>query len=157
MTFEQCIECVLDIEQGYVFDSNDPGGETNWGISKRQYPNVDIKNLTKAEAINLYFQDYWTPLKCAQLPSRLRLCAFDASIHHGVERAIKMLQGAVGTKQDGILGPKTLEAARVADEVSSLSNFLLMRHGFVTGLPQWGTYSKGWSKRLMLMALWASK
>ena len=31
-------------------DPSDPGGETNWGISKREYPDLDIKNLTRDEA-----------------------------------------------------------------------------------------------------------
>ena len=41
--FSLAIPIVLENEGGYVDDPNDPGGETNFGISKRSYPNVDIK------------------------------------------------------------------------------------------------------------------
>ena len=42
-TFNEIIEVVLKHEGGYVNDPNDLGGETNFGITKRFYPNVDIK------------------------------------------------------------------------------------------------------------------
>lgn len=157
MTFEACIECVLEIEKGYVFDSNDPGGETNWGISKRQYPHLDIKNLTRAEAINIYFQDYWTPLKPLEVPPRLRLALLDAAVHHGVKQAIKLFQGAVGVQQDGVIGPQTLTAAKAKIESNALSNMLQLRLAFMGKLPHWGNYSKGWSKRLLLIAIWSFK
>ena len=41
-TFEQCIDHVLKHEGGYVDDPKDLGGETNFGISKRAYPELDI-------------------------------------------------------------------------------------------------------------------
>ena len=50
MTFEEIIDNVLESEGGYVNDKDDPGGETNMGISKRAYPDLDIKNLTREEA-----------------------------------------------------------------------------------------------------------
>ena len=56
-TFDHCIELVLGHEGGYVDDPNDAGGETNWGISKRAYKDVDIKNLTKEEAKAIYKKD----------------------------------------------------------------------------------------------------
>ena len=46
-TFDEIIDVVLHHEGGYVNDPKDPGGETNYGISKRAYPDVDIKNLTE--------------------------------------------------------------------------------------------------------------
>ena len=47
-TFEQIIDGVLEHEGGYVNDPYDKGGETKFGIAKRWYPDVDIKNLTKS-------------------------------------------------------------------------------------------------------------
>ena len=46
-TFNKIIEVVIKHEGGYVNDPNDLGGETKYGITKRFYPDVDIKNLTK--------------------------------------------------------------------------------------------------------------
>ncbi|KKK60142.1 hypothetical protein LCGC14_3027340, partial [marine sediment metagenome] len=50
-SFEKAIPIVLKHEGGYVHDKLDPGGETNFGISKRAYPMVDIKNLTQEQAV----------------------------------------------------------------------------------------------------------
>ena len=57
--FSEVIEDTLSHEGGYVFDPDDLGGETNWGISKRQYPDLDIKSLTREDAIDIYYKDYW--------------------------------------------------------------------------------------------------
>ena len=57
--FEDIIEITLHHEGGYVNDPDDLGGETNFGIAKRFYPDVDIKNLTKDEASDIYRRDYW--------------------------------------------------------------------------------------------------
>ena len=54
ITFDEIIEVVLHHEGGYVNDPKDPGGETNFGISKRAYPDVDMKTLTKEGAKDIY-------------------------------------------------------------------------------------------------------
>src|SRR6266700_2325053 len=53
------VKVVLVDEGGYSNDPDDPGGETNYGIDKRSHPDVDIKNLTEAQAIDIYYTDYW--------------------------------------------------------------------------------------------------
>ena len=50
ISFDEIIDITLHHEGGYVHDPKDLGGETNYGIAKRFYPEVDIKNLTKDEA-----------------------------------------------------------------------------------------------------------
>ena len=57
--FEPAIRNLLKREGGYVFDPVDPGGETNFGISKRSYPNINIKDLTQEQARAIYFRDFW--------------------------------------------------------------------------------------------------
>lgn len=52
---------LLVVEGGYVNDPNDPGGETKYGISKRSYPRVDIKNLTEDDARKIFIEDYFNP------------------------------------------------------------------------------------------------
>lgn len=157
MTFEAAVKCILSLEGGYSFDSNDPGGETNHGISKRAYPNLDIKNLTKPEATQIYYQDYWEPLKPSLVPPRLRLCLFDCAVNQGLDRAIKIFQGAVGVTQDGVIGPVTLAAARSHGELEALSSMLQLRLAHYIKLPHWGNYSKGWAKRLLLISVWSFK
>ena len=76
-TFDEIIEKVLEHEGGYVNDPDDAGGETNYGIAKRWYPNVDIKNLTKEQAKKIYHTDYWRRGKCDEVPPQLRHIYFD--------------------------------------------------------------------------------
>jgi lysozyme family protein len=57
--FKLAVENVLLHEGGYVNNPADPGGESNFGISKHSYPTLDIKNLTREDAINIYYANYW--------------------------------------------------------------------------------------------------
>ena len=57
--FDDIIDKVLGHEGGYSNDSKDLGGETNWGITKRFYPQLDIKNLTKEEPKEIYYNHYY--------------------------------------------------------------------------------------------------
>lgn len=153
MKFERAVDIILSHEGGYVFNSQDPGGETNFGISKRQYPNVDIKHLSRAEAVEIYRKDYWEPIRPLLLPWRLRLCVFDCAVNQGITRAIKLLQGAVGAVQDGVLGPDTFRAIELHGEFEALENLLLLRLQHYQKLPHWDTFGRGWSKRLLSIAI----
>lgn len=74
-------------------DPHDPGGETNFGISKRSYPNLDIRNLTADDAVRIYRQDYWLPAGCDKLPAPLALLVFDTAVNMGLGAAAKLLAG----------------------------------------------------------------
>jgi lysozyme family protein len=87
LTFEDCVNHVLRWEGGYSNDPNDPGGETNFGISKRAYPNLDIKHLTRDQAKQIYFTDYWQAVGADKMPDGLNLLAFDTAVNCGPKRA----------------------------------------------------------------------
>lgn len=112
MKFEQAIEHVLTKEGGYVFNPNDSGGETKFGISKRSYPKLDIKNLTRDQAKEIYRTDFWNRIKADQLPEQLRLHVFDFAVNAGVSKAILSLQQVAGVKTDGIIGNLTVAASK---------------------------------------------
>jgi hypothetical protein len=84
--FPYSMKFVFKWEGGYVNDPDDPGGETKYGISKRAYPDIDIKNLTKAQAKSIYHQDYWIPAGCDKLPWPLCLVVFDTAVNMGLKR-----------------------------------------------------------------------
>ena len=115
-TFNEIIEVVLEHEGGYVHDPNDLGGETTFVIAKRFYKDVDIKNLTREEAKNIYHQDYWKPAKCDEVPPKLRHIYFDMCVNFGRGGAVKVLQQAANARNknkidvDGGIGPATLKA-----------------------------------------------
>lgn len=89
--FERAVTFVLAWEGGYINNPVDPGGETNWGISKRSYPNVDIRNLTVAQATEIYRTDYWLRAGCDALTWPLSLMHFDTAVNCGVGKANQFL------------------------------------------------------------------
>ena len=90
--FAVAVGFVLAHEGGYINDPADPGGETKYGISKRAYPRVDIKNLTKAQARDIYYRDYWKRVDGDNLPAGLDLAVFDTAVNCGVSVARSFLQ-----------------------------------------------------------------
>lgn len=118
--FGPAITFVLANEGGYTAGAaGDPGGETNFGISKRAYPDLDIKNLARADAVEIYQRDFW---RFSGLTSqRMATKIFDEYVnskHH----AIRVAQMALGTLQvgpivaDGNYGPQTEAALNAVDE-----------------------------------------
>jgi lysozyme family protein len=77
------IDLVLRHEGGLVNDPQDPGGLTNFGISKKSYPDLDISNLTRAQAGSIYQRDFWTPTMAAQTDQRLANCMLDCRVNQG--------------------------------------------------------------------------
>jgi len=92
--FRKSLQFTLKWEGGYVFDKDDPGGETKWGISKRAYPQEDIKNLSPERAASLYWRDYWVASGASNLPLPLAIAVFDTAVNCGVGRAKSFLQEA---------------------------------------------------------------
>ncbi|MBI5885317.1 MAG: hypothetical protein HZB85_01890 [Deltaproteobacteria bacterium] len=88
--FERSIAFILRHEGGYVNDPRDPGGETNFGISKRAYPYLDIKGLTVEDAKIIYKKDYWDKAGCGALEWPLCLVHFDACVNLGIARATEI-------------------------------------------------------------------
>lgn len=77
------INFVLKAEGGYVNDPHDPGGETNFGISKRSYPHLNIKALTVDDAKTIYHRDFWLPNGCENLAAGMDLLVFDTAVNMG--------------------------------------------------------------------------
>jgi len=146
------VEIVLGHEGGYVWDPDDPGGETNLGISKRQYPEVDIKYLSPKHAKFLYKRDYWNAAKIDALPCRLRLVVFDCSVNQGVRTAIKLIQKAARVTADGSIGPISLEAIHAIHPTTLKRDFLTLRVMRYTKTRGFDKFGKGWIKRVFDVA-----
>lgn len=146
--FDDAIEFVLQHEGGYSNDPADPGGETNFGISKAAHPDVDLKALTRAAAIEIYRTDYWERCNADQLPGRVALVVFDGAVNQGVGWAKRTLQREAGVEADGIIGPETLAAVR-AKRQEILARALLIRRALhYTETMGWQQFGKGWLTRL---------
>ncbi len=126
--WETAISFVLEQEGGYTLDPNDPGGETNFGISKKAYPTLDIKALTIDQAKEIYRRDYWNPCRCDNLPFSFAIATFDMAVNQGTGSAIKTLQETFGVTADGIIGPVTMEAiSRNGNDPRKFKLFLARR------------------------------
>ena len=145
--FDRAIERVLSHEGGYVHDPRDPGGETQWGISKRSYPHVDIKALTREAAKEIYRRDFWAPV-AAGVHDSVRYQLLDAAVNHGMGNAVRMLQRAVGVADDGHWGPLSAAAYERTGEADALKLFLAERLEFFTRLSTFDAFGRGWSRRV---------
>lgn len=148
MNFDTAFDRLIGHEGGYVNDPRDPGGETKWGISKRAYPNVDIKALTREDARKIYFRDFWQRLSANILPDGVAFQLFDFAVNSGIETAVRYLQRAVGAADDGHWGPisqATLEAMEESDVVMRLN---AERLDFMTRLKNWPDAGRGWARRI---------
>lgn len=92
MSFISLWEWGNRVDGGYTNDPTDPGGETKYGMSKRAHPNVDIKNLKKADALDMYKRDYWDRCGCDNLDYPLCLAVMDAAVNVGTGRALGWLK-----------------------------------------------------------------
>lgn len=96
-SFESAMIHVFEHEgEIYENDPDDPGGETKYGICKRYHPDVDIFNLTKEQAKEIYLNTYWIPNGCDKLPFPLDVIFFDCCINPGPSAAKIMLYKAKG-------------------------------------------------------------
>jgi len=152
--FNIAIKKTLVNEGGYVNDPNDAGGETKYGISKRAYPSVDIKNLTTDEAKAIYKRDYWDKIKGDEIQSqKIAFELFDTAVNMGVRTASKLAQIILSVYPDGIIGSKTLEALNIIDKEKFLVKFKLSKIARYTYLcrkyPSNKKYLYGWIKRTL--------
>jgi lysozyme family protein len=147
MDFDTAIGRVLSHEGGYVFNSKDPGGETKYGISKRSYPDVDIKSLTWESACALYRRDFWDPCVSLVSDSALVFQMLDAAINHGMKRATKFLQAALGVAADGVFGRDSHRALATADIKDVHLLYLAERFEFWCDLETFSEFGRGWTRR----------
>lgn len=155
--FEHAIQQVLADEGGYVNHKNDKGGETNFGISKRSYPNVDIKGLTEEGAKVIYHRDFWARGPYDQMThAGLAEKVFNTAVNAGNSRAFKLLQqaaNAMGAKLsvDGVIGAKSLAAINALDGNCMLKEYRLAQANFYKAIVERDesqrVFLKGWLVR----------
>ena len=154
MSFDRAFGLVVGVEGGYVNDPNDPGGETIYGITKRDHPEVWITgHPTLAVAKEIYQHSYWAPAHCGDLDWPLSMLVFDSAVNQGVGTAVKLLQKTLGTVQDGILGQNTLRAIKGRDQAELCALYLADRAIRYTGTRNFDHFGRGWMKRLFKLAM----
>ena len=149
--FDRAFVELLGYEGGYSNHPDDPGGETNWGVTiavARANGYVgDMKDMDQTVAKAIYAKLYWLPAFDA-LPYPVAFQIFDAAVNSGVGQAVRWLQRAVGVADDGKLGPLTLAAISAAPVAAVVLLFNAERLTFMTNLSTWPSFGKGWARRI---------
>ena len=84
---------------------------SKYGISAMSYPDQDIINLTKEQAMEIYYYDFYSPFKDEfSIPQCVMFQFLDSVIEHGIHHSVVFLQNALKVKPDGILGSVTIGA-----------------------------------------------
>lgn len=138
---DEVIKFVIKMnEGGYVNDAKDPGGETNFGISKRSYPNLNIKNLTIDKAIEIYKEDYFKPILTLGLTNPNFLYqVLDMAINAGPKTALKLYKGGTFVFKSGNL---SVPAAK------TIEDYKRNRLSYYKKLAGWKDYATSWTNRV---------
>jgi lysozyme family protein len=152
MNFDQAFHQLLGHEGGFVDHPADPGGATCWGVTERvarAYGYTGpMRSLPIDVAKAIYKRDYWDAVRADEVPTAVRYSLFDGAVNSGVRQSIKWLQRALGVADDGALGPQTLAAVKAADGTELKTKMLGARLQFMTDLPTWPAFGKGWARRI---------
>ena len=166
------LQLVLAHEGGYVNHPKDPGGATNKGVTQAVYDAYrtnkgqtprSVRSITSAEVAEIYDKQYWDAVKGDALPAGLDYCVFDYAVNSGSGRAIKDLQRTINDNAnlygvsgrlavDGVLGQGTIAASTLAadvDELGLIAAYCGRRMRFLRSLRTWGTFGKGWKRRVV--------
>lgn len=114
--FSKAVDMTLNFEGGYTVDH---AGNTNFGITQTTldnfnkengYPKSSVMDMTKDDARFLYRKKFFEEPKFDALPEKTAIAMFDYGVNASPNTATKKLQSIVGAKEDGILGPKTINS-----------------------------------------------
>lgn len=167
--FLRCADIILR-EEGGLSDRplhEDPGKRTNLGITEgtlRRYHDVfdvvdpympdTVDELTAGDALRIYWKLYWQPAQCEHLPDWLALLVFDGVVMTNPAKIAKLLQKAVGSAQDGKIGPRTIDAANVSNPWKVIPLFQGGRLFYYAGLANMQS-NPGWFARGIRLAMTA--
>ena len=156
MAFDDALEAIFHWEGGFSDHPEDPGGDTNFGITiatlrdwraPEPVTKEDVRTLTRAEAAEIYRANYWDDCRCGELPAGTALALFDSAVNQGPVRARRFLQTAARVEADGIFGPITMAAVAAADQAALLDEFMARRAVHYASLT--ATFHLGWYRRVM--------
>lgn len=146
--FDRAVELLLRHEGGYVNHPRDPGKETKYGISKAAFPHVDVKNLTLAQAKEIYRTEYWDRFRCGELAWPLAYVLFDCVVQSSPSNPVRWLQRVIGETPDGVFGPKTLAAAKACKRPALCAlGIITERAEYRTTLKTYDVFGRGWRAR----------
>jgi|ERR1043166_4002385 hypothetical protein len=128
--FQRCIDFVIDTLEGGGMVVKDSGGITRWGISSKAHPGIDIENLTREEAEDIYEAEYWIPCGCERMDFPMSLTIFACAVNQGVAFA-------------QVVSHESL------DYVDALVRCMVRYHDLASQRAEFRQYFRGWIGRLV--------
>lgn len=155
-TFDRCLPLLLKHEGLWSDHPEDPGGATMLGITLRTYSawlgrqatKEELRNIPNEHVRAIYKSAYWDKIRGDDLPIGVDYAVFDMAVNSGPMRAATVLQRALGVTADGVIGPKTMQAAMVSPAAGLVGVFCDKRLDFLRSLPHFQTFGRGWSSRV---------
>lgn len=106
--FQAALAGVFKEEGGYANVKGDAGGETNFGIADMRdgvpdgmtdidgdgKPDTRLKDLTKEQAADIYWREYWLECACNLYPPPLDWIVFDSAVQHSPALAVEFRRQA---------------------------------------------------------------
>ncbi len=154
--FDRSLRVVLSVEGGYSNHPGDPGGPTNFGITKRTLSrwrgrtvtSAEVKVLSRDEAATIYKAEYWQRAGCNDFPAGVDLAVFDLAVHSGPKAAKKVLQKALRVKVDGLVGRRTMAAVLETEPQALIRDILALRAVKISSISHIVIFGYGWFRRL---------
>ncbi len=171
--FKQALELILKNEGGYVFDKDDPGGETYKGVARnmnskwRGWVSIDMmkkqagfpKNLDQnadlqEDVENFYERNYWDRIQGDSINSQaIANSIFDFAVNAGVASSSSLAQMVVDATVDGVIGNKTVQLINSFSEELFLASFTIAKISrylaIVEKRPTSRKYLYGWVRRAL--------
>jgi lysozyme family protein len=167
MDYNTAFDRLIGNEGGYVNNPNDPGGETNWGITlpilnQAIGANIvpvgtTISGLTREQSKIIYKHFFWDAGKMDQFDAAISFQVFDFAVNSGIETALRKLQTAVGVADDGNIGPVTITAIKSFTPAEVIVLFIAERLDFWRKLSKWPLFGNGWAGRAAADLRYAAK
>jgi len=166
--FDRAFERLIGHEGGFTEDPRDPGNwtggrcgvglckGTKFGIAANTYSDIDIPNLTLAQAREIYYRDWWLKIGADRLGGPTAFQVWDFAVNAGMGTAKRALQRAVGVAQDGRIGEITLGAVSAMPQADLVRRFCAQRIRFYASLSKYDTYGRGWMNRVAGMLEYAA-
>jgi len=142
-----------------------PGGATQLGVTQRAWEEwvghsvtIDDMKALRPETVKPFYKaKYWDKISGDRLPSGVDYAAFDLAVNSGVSRAARYMQRIAGVPQDGIIGPKSLDAINACPSDQMVNALCSDRIDFLKRLPTWKTFGNGWQSRVEMVEIQATK
>jgi lysozyme family protein len=166
-----CFPHLLKWEGGYANDPDDPGGQTNYGITDGldgiedgkididgdRIPDVDVKDLTPEQAKVIYKREFWDKMRGDEIQSQaIAGIMFDGFVNCG-KWGIKLLQRIISVPDDGVFGPQSVRVLNEQTKVSTREILIYTLYkearlkyyeDLVVKRPRSAKFLKGWKRRV---------